>query len=86
MTTPKMIQWLLRRLAGLERADDVLGDFEEAHLRRIGRRGRLLGTVLTGLAAVDMAVALLRGVGAVLRVVESPPRSESPPAGARGYR
>ena len=61
MTTPKMIQWLLRRVAGPETADDVLGDLEEAQLKRIGRRGRLLATVLTALAAVDMAVALLRG-------------------------
>ena len=61
MTTPEWIQWLLRRLAGPERADDVLGDLEEAHLRRVSRSGRLLATVLTGLAAVDMAVALLRG-------------------------
>ena len=61
MTTPKMIQWLLRRLAGPERADDVLGDLEEAHLRRVGHRGRLLANVLSALAAVDMSVALLRG-------------------------
>jgi predicted permease len=56
---PKWITALVRRVAPAHRADDVLGDLEEAHLRRVRRRGMMLASALTLVEALDMTVALL---------------------------
>lgn len=60
MSSPAWARGLLRWLAPADRQDEVLGDLEEAHRRRIGRHGRIVGTLVTGLEALDMGVALLR--------------------------
>lgn len=57
---PRWARWLLGRVAAPGRVDEVVGDLEEAHRDRVGRRGRLPASVLTGLEALDVAVALLR--------------------------
>jgi putative ABC transport system permease protein len=61
VTTPGWTRKLLDRLAPAGRADDLVGDLEEAHRERLLRRGRRMATVLTMLEAIDMAWALLRG-------------------------
>lgn len=60
MSSPGWARGLLRWLAPADREDEVLGDLEEAHRRRVGRNGRIVGTLLTGLEALDMGFALLR--------------------------
>lgn len=60
MSAPGWSRALLRRLAPEEREDEVLGDLEEAHRRRVRDRGRFLAGILTALETVDMAFALLR--------------------------
>ena len=57
---PAWTRWLLRRLAPPDRVDDVLGDLEEAHLRRIQRHSRFSAQLLTCLDVLDMSAALLR--------------------------
>ena len=76
MSTPKWIRWLLQRLAGSESADDVLGDLEERHRRRVGKLGRTLGGLLTMLESLDLARALL--LGRVKRG-RDPSRTANPP-------
>ena len=51
---------LLRSLAPAGEADDVLGDLEEAHHRRMRRHGRAAARVLTVLETFEMAAALVR--------------------------
>ena len=51
---------LLRSLAARGEAEDVLGDLEEAHLRRTQRHGRLAARALTTIETLDMAAALVR--------------------------
>jgi predicted permease len=51
---------LLRSLAARGEAEDVLGDLEEAHLRRTRRHGRLAARALTTTETLDMAAALVR--------------------------
>ena len=60
MTTPTWIRWLLRHLAGPGRADDILGDLEERHRRRVLRRGSAGARFLTALDFLDLAGSLLR--------------------------
>jgi predicted permease len=60
MTVPRWTAALLRRLAPRERVEDVLGDLEEGHRRRLARRGRAVAVLLTSLEALDLAAALLR--------------------------
>ena len=60
MRAPKWSQALLRWLAPDGRKEEVVGDLDEAHRARVLGRGRLVGSVLTGLEAIDMAGALLR--------------------------
>jgi putative ABC transport system permease protein len=60
VSAPRWAIALLRRIAPRERVDDVLGDLEEGHRRRIARRGRLTAGLLTGLEALDLGAALLR--------------------------
>lgn len=59
MITPGWIQWLLRRLAGPEAAEDLLGDVEESHRQRLAGRGAWLAVVLTTIHALDLARALV---------------------------
>ena len=61
MSAPRWARRLLAWLAPADRLDDLLGDLEEGHHRRLARRGRLMAALLTGLEALDIAVALLRG-------------------------
>ena len=60
MAAPKWAAALLRRVAPPGRADDVLGDLEEAHRKRIERHGRAFGNLLTAVEAVDVAFSLMR--------------------------
>ena len=57
---PRWARALLERSAGPKRVDEVVGDLDEAHRLRVGRHGRILAAVLTGLEAIDMARALRR--------------------------
>jgi predicted permease len=57
---PRWARRLLARLARPPYADEVIGDLEEAHRDRVARRGRIVAWLLTGLDALDMAVALVR--------------------------
>lgn len=59
MSAPRWSLSLLRRLAPDGKAEDVLGDHEEAHERNVRRRGRVVGTMLTVVETLDMARALL---------------------------
>jgi predicted permease len=67
MTAPRWIEALLRRVALPGRAEDAIGDLNEMHARRVARVGTVTGTLITGLATIDMAGALLyqrvRGTG-----------------------
>lgn len=60
MSAPRWTHALLARLAEAEVADEVVGDLEEAHARRVVRHGRALATLLTTIETLDMAVALWR--------------------------
>ena len=60
MTVPKWAAALLRRVAPPGRVDDVLGDLEEAHGKRVQRRGRLIGNLLTAVEALDVAFSVWR--------------------------
>lgn len=51
---------LLRRLAPRDRADDLLGDLEEAHGRHCEHHGALTAKLVTTLEALDVAAALMR--------------------------
>ncbi len=55
MTAPKWLAALLKRLAPSGGADDLLGDLEETHRTRVQRRGRVIGSLLTGIEALDIA-------------------------------
>ena len=59
---------LLRAAAPREQIDDVLGDLEEAHARRLRRHGRAVATLLTAFETIEMAIALVRGRFARFRV------------------
>ena len=57
---PGWARVLLRFLAPAEQADDVVGDLEEAHRRRLQRHGRASASMLTVIETFDMAAALSR--------------------------
>ena len=59
-SAPRWTRTLLRRVATPERAEEVIGDLEEAHWARLHRRGPTVAHLLTGLEALDMAAALVR--------------------------
>lgn len=59
MTVPRWTAWLLRRLAREDRSDDLIGDLEEAHRARLGRRSGTVAALLTTLEALDLARALV---------------------------
>jgi putative ABC transport system permease protein len=60
MTPPRWAAALLRRLAAPPEAEILVGDLEEAHRARVGRRGTLVASVLTSLEAADIAFMLVR--------------------------
>ena len=60
MNAPGWAKALLAFLAPPHRVDDVVGDLEETHRDRVARRGRLLGTFLTCVEALDMGFTILR--------------------------
>jgi hypothetical protein len=60
MSAPRWACRLLARLAEPGRADEVIGDLEQAHARRLRRHARPVATLLTTLDTLDMALALLR--------------------------
>jgi predicted permease len=60
VSAPVWAAALLRRVAPREWVEDVLGDLEESHGRRRKRRGPFAAGLLTGLEALDMAIALVR--------------------------
>ena len=60
MSAPKWTHALLRRFARDKSAEDVIGDLEEAHGRRVKRHGPLRARMLTSLEALDLAFAMVR--------------------------
>jgi len=60
MNAPRWTRALLQRVAPSEREEEVLGDLDESHQDRVRQRGRLVGTALTVLDALDMALLLVR--------------------------
>lgn len=80
MSAPRWTRALLRLVAPADRTDDLLGDLEEAHRRRVGQRGRLVGTALTALETLDMAVALFR----LRRRRRAAPEGQGPSTRGRG--
>jgi len=63
VSAPRWARRLLARLAPEGRGEEVVGDLEEAHRRRVEQRGRPLAYLLTTLETLDMAFALLRDRG-----------------------
>lgn len=57
---PRWTRVLLRRLAPNDRVDEVLGDLEEAHRRRVEARSSPIATLLTAVEALDIGFALVR--------------------------
>lgn len=78
MSAPRWACRLLARLAGPDRADEVVGDLEQAHRRRLGRHARPVATLLTALETADMAVALVRARRHATRAGRSPAATSSP--------
>jgi putative ABC transport system permease protein len=72
MTAPRWALALLTRLASPDRVDDVLGDLEEAHRKRVARRGRALASALTAIDALDTALALIRSTHSAPRTAHRP--------------
>ena len=60
MSAPRWACRLLSRLAEPDRVDDVVGDLEQAHARRLRRHSRAAAHLLTTLETLDMAVTLVR--------------------------
>ena len=58
--SPWWARVLMRALASRGDAEDVLGDLEESHLRRMRRHGAAAARALTALETVDMAWAIIR--------------------------
>ena len=80
MTAPRWALALLRRVSPPGRAEDVLGDLEEAHSSRVQRHGRVIGGFLTSLEVLDVATSLMRD--RIRRPRSSPPaRSKAEPPG-----
>src|SRR5687767_4589766 len=60
MTSPWWARALVRIAAPRGDADDLLGDLEESHLRRLAQHDGIAARVLTTVDALDMATALAR--------------------------
>lgn len=63
MNAPRWAVYLVEWLASPEARDEVVGDLEEAHRRRVDRVGRFRATLYTSLEALDMSWALWRDSG-----------------------
>ncbi len=61
MKAPRWARWLLARLAPRGRGEDLVGDLEEVHRRRLARRGPAAAWLLTSLDALDVARAIVLG-------------------------
>ena len=59
MSAPRWAARLVPRAATDEQADDVVGDLEEAHVRRAAKHGSFVAALLTGAEALDLARGLL---------------------------
>ncbi len=59
MSAPRWARFLLRALPPRDLTDEVLGDLEEVHRRRLLRHGPTRARLVTALEALDMARALL---------------------------
>jgi putative ABC transport system permease protein len=57
---PRWARAFLALLAPPSRTDEIVGDLEEAHRKRLDRHGRGIASLLTTLETLDMALALLR--------------------------
>ncbi len=60
MKAPWWTRALLGALAPPARREEILGDLEEVHRARVGRRGRVVASLLTSLESLDLGVAVLR--------------------------
>src|SRR5687768_2241069 len=60
MRSPWWARTLVRIIAPRGGADDVLGDLEESHLRRVKQHGAISARMLTTIDALDMAAAVAR--------------------------
>lgn len=58
MTSPRWARALLRFVAPPSEADDVVGDYEEAHVQRRAHRGPLAAWILSGIEALDLAASI----------------------------
>jgi predicted permease len=58
-TMPRWAAALLRRVTQPDRADDLIGDAEESHRRRVERRGPAIASVMTTIETLDLVAALL---------------------------
>ena len=63
MKAPWWARALLSHLAAPDVIDEVVGDLEEAHRRRLARRSWAVATLLTSVETFDVAFALLRRRG-----------------------
>ena len=60
MTIPRWAAALVRLVAPPGRAEDVIGDLNEMHGRRVATRGRVVAHVISAFGALDLCVALAR--------------------------
>ncbi|MGH7554190.1 MAG: permease prefix domain 2-containing transporter [Longimicrobiales bacterium] len=56
---PRWAAALLRRVVQPDRADDLIGDVEESHRRRVVTSGPTIAAVMTAIETVDLVAALL---------------------------
>lgn len=68
MQLPRWTTSLLRLLAPAGELDDVIGDLEEAHRRRLQRHVLVAARLLTTLETIEMLVALIRVRASLLRI------------------
>lgn len=85
MSVPRCTARLLTRLAPSGRAEDVLGDLEEAHRRRLQHHRPWIAAILTQLEALDVAFALLRGRAARRSRFGNDQRMEARPVAIRRW-
>jgi predicted permease len=68
MQLPRWTTALLRELAPAGELDDILGDLEEAHRRRLQRHSHALARLLTTIELIEMSAALVRVRATLLRI------------------
>lgn len=82
MSAPAWARRLLERVAGASGGEDVVGDLEEGHGRRLQRHRPVVASLLTGIEALELAIALLRERASVRRARRNLGRGGVPSAGA----